>query len=200
MNEILDLTAFKKAISTLSEALNEYEKDKTNTFVRDSCIQRFEYCFYMSKKMLIRYLKSISDDFLLNKGKNTEKFNGLLGASRGGDLIGLPKFVRKNDLSKFSNPNYSELSPNIGLLTSSSVGDSQHLESPIALVDKKEKSITFIAKNRTNNSSNKALEIQTIGKYLLIADEYSFDNFVIYNIKTKKIILKANSSFKAQWL
>ena len=62
MNKILDLTAFKKAISTLSEALNEYEKDKTNTFVRDSCIQRFEYCFDLSKKMLIRYLKSISDD------------------------------------------------------------------------------------------------------------------------------------------
>jgi len=62
MNEILDLTAFKKAISTLSEALNEYEKDKTNTFVRDSCIQRFEYCFDLSKKTLIRYMKSISDD------------------------------------------------------------------------------------------------------------------------------------------
>jgi len=58
----LDLTAFKKAISTLSEALNEYEKDKTNTFVRDSCIQRFEYCFDLSKKTLIRYMKSISDD------------------------------------------------------------------------------------------------------------------------------------------
>jgi nucleotidyltransferase substrate binding protein (TIGR01987 family) len=61
-NEILDLTSFSKAISTLSEALNEYEKDKTNTFVRDSCIQRFEYCYDMSKKFLIRYMKSISDD------------------------------------------------------------------------------------------------------------------------------------------
>jgi len=145
-------------------------------------------------------LKSTSDDFLLNEGKNTKKFNGLLGASREGDLIGLPKFVSKNDLSKFSNPNYSELSQNIGLLTSSSVGDSQHLEPPIAIIDGRDKSITFIAKNRINNSINKALEIQTIGEYLLIADEYSFDNFVIYNIKTKKIILKANSSSNAQWL
>jgi len=62
MNNVLDLTAFKNAVSTLNEALNEYEKDKTNSFVRDSCIQRFEYCFDMSKKILIRYLKSISDD------------------------------------------------------------------------------------------------------------------------------------------
>ncbi len=58
----LDLTAFKRAIDTLNEALTEYEKDKTNTFVRDSCIQRFEYCFDLSKKTLIRYMKSISDD------------------------------------------------------------------------------------------------------------------------------------------
>ena len=62
MSNILDLTAFKNAVSTLNEALNEYEKDKTNSFVRNSCIQRFEYCFDMSKKILIRYLKSISDD------------------------------------------------------------------------------------------------------------------------------------------
>lgn len=61
-NVKLDLTAFSKAIATLSEALNEYEKDKSNTFVRDSCIQRFEYCFDMSKKFLVKYLKSISDD------------------------------------------------------------------------------------------------------------------------------------------
>jgi len=58
----LDLTAFKRAIDTLNEALSEYKKDKTNTFVRDSCIQRFEYCFDLSKKTLIRYMKSISDD------------------------------------------------------------------------------------------------------------------------------------------
>ncbi len=61
-NQRLDLTVFNKAISSLGEALSEYEKDKTNTFVRDSCIQRFEYCYEMSKKILIRYLKSISDD------------------------------------------------------------------------------------------------------------------------------------------
>ncbi len=58
----LDLTAFSKAIATLNEALHEYEKDNSNTFVRGSCIQRFEYCFDMSKKLIRKYLKTISDD------------------------------------------------------------------------------------------------------------------------------------------
>lgn len=62
MNDKLNLTAFSNAVLTLSEALDEYEKDTSNTFVRDSCIQRFEYCYDMSKKILIKYMKSISDD------------------------------------------------------------------------------------------------------------------------------------------
>jgi nucleotidyltransferase substrate binding protein (TIGR01987 family) len=62
MNEKLDLTAFKKAIVSLKEALDEYEKDKTNKFVRDSCIQRFEYCYDLSSKMIKRHLKNISDN------------------------------------------------------------------------------------------------------------------------------------------
>ena len=43
--DILNLTAFRKAIHTFKDALNEYSKDITNTYVRDSVIQRFEYCY-----------------------------------------------------------------------------------------------------------------------------------------------------------
>jgi len=71
----LDLTAFSKAIATLNEALNEYKKDNSNTFVRDSCIQRFEYCFDMSKKLVRKYLKSISDDPM---EIDREKFSNLI--------------------------------------------------------------------------------------------------------------------------
>jgi len=74
-DEQLDLTAFNNAISSLNEALNEYEKDKTNTFVRDSCIQRFEYCYELSKRFLIRFLKSISDDPM---EIDREKFSNLI--------------------------------------------------------------------------------------------------------------------------
>lgn len=59
---MIDLTNFKKAILSLEKALNEYRKDNDNDFVRDSCIQRFEYCYDATKKILIRYLKSVSDD------------------------------------------------------------------------------------------------------------------------------------------
>jgi nucleotidyltransferase substrate binding protein (TIGR01987 family) len=58
----LDFTSFSNAIDSFGDALNEYAKDETNSYVRDSCIQRFEYCYDMSKKILIKHLKSISDD------------------------------------------------------------------------------------------------------------------------------------------
>ena len=58
----LDFTSFSNAIDSLGDALNEYAKDETNSYVRDYCIQRFEYCYDMSKKILIKHLKSISDD------------------------------------------------------------------------------------------------------------------------------------------
>ena len=53
---LLDLSSFTRAIGTLSEAIAEYEKDKSNLFVRDSVIQRFEYTYELSHKMLRRFL------------------------------------------------------------------------------------------------------------------------------------------------
>jgi len=54
---MLDLTSFTKALATLEEALDAYEKDPKNTFIRDACIQRFEYSYELSHKMLRRYLE-----------------------------------------------------------------------------------------------------------------------------------------------
>ncbi len=62
MDEKINLTAFAKAIETLYSALDAYEKDTSNEFVRDSCIQRFEYCYDSAKKIIKRYLKKIADD------------------------------------------------------------------------------------------------------------------------------------------
>jgi nucleotidyltransferase substrate binding protein (TIGR01987 family) len=42
--------------------LDEYAKDETNLFVRDSCIQRFEYCYSLSVKFMERHLKAVSAD------------------------------------------------------------------------------------------------------------------------------------------
>ena len=46
----------EKAFNTLKEAWVEYQKDLSNTFVRDSVIQRFEYTYEMSHKILRRFL------------------------------------------------------------------------------------------------------------------------------------------------
>jgi nucleotidyltransferase substrate binding protein (TIGR01987 family) len=54
--QVLDLSSFAKAVKTLEEALSEFAKDKTNSFVRDSVIQRFEYTYELSHKMLKRFL------------------------------------------------------------------------------------------------------------------------------------------------
>jgi nucleotidyltransferase substrate binding protein (TIGR01987 family) len=62
MNEILDLNAFSKAVASFSKALDEYAKDESNEFVRDACIQRFEYCYDLSTRMIRRHLKNIVAD------------------------------------------------------------------------------------------------------------------------------------------
>lgn len=59
---MLDLTSLSKALKTLKEALDEYDKDRRNDFVRDSCIQRFEYCYGLSTKMIRRHLEIASDE------------------------------------------------------------------------------------------------------------------------------------------
>lgn len=56
---MLQLTSLEKAITSLKEVLEEYEKTK-NIFVRDACIQRFEYTYELSHKMLKRHLEMSS--------------------------------------------------------------------------------------------------------------------------------------------
>jgi nucleotidyltransferase substrate binding protein (TIGR01987 family) len=52
----LDLTSLEKAIASLNEAVTEYSKQPTNKFIRDAAIQRFEYTYELSHKMLKRFL------------------------------------------------------------------------------------------------------------------------------------------------
>lgn len=54
---MLDITSFEKALTTLAQALNAYKDAPTNDYIRDACIQRFEYCYELSHKMLKRYLE-----------------------------------------------------------------------------------------------------------------------------------------------
>jgi nucleotidyltransferase substrate binding protein (TIGR01987 family) len=54
---MLDISSLTKALATLEEAINAYQKTPENGFIRDACIQRFEYSYELSYKMLRRYLE-----------------------------------------------------------------------------------------------------------------------------------------------
>lgn len=53
---MLYLNNFEKAIHSLLLALEEYDRNPSD-FIRDSCIQRFEYTYDLSHKMLKRHLE-----------------------------------------------------------------------------------------------------------------------------------------------
>jgi nucleotidyltransferase substrate binding protein (TIGR01987 family) len=54
----LDLTPLSKALQRLAEGLERYRSDTGDTQIRDGLIQRFEFTYEISHKMLKRYLES----------------------------------------------------------------------------------------------------------------------------------------------
>ena len=77
----LDLSSFKKAIASFKIAIDEYNKDTKNFFVRDSVIQRFEYTYSLSLKMIKRYLENNEEnvnEFSFNELIRTANEKGLL--------------------------------------------------------------------------------------------------------------------------
>ena len=60
MDERLDLTSLENAVRRLRDGLARYEKDVADTQIRDGLIQRFEFTYELSHKMLKRYLESVS--------------------------------------------------------------------------------------------------------------------------------------------
>ena len=60
MTGSLDLTPLARAKARLAEGLERYERDTSDEQIRDGLIQRFEFTYEVSHKMLKRYLESIS--------------------------------------------------------------------------------------------------------------------------------------------
>lgn len=56
----LDLTSLDNALQRLTEGIARYEQDTTDTQIRDGLIQRFEFSYEISHKMLKRYLEMSS--------------------------------------------------------------------------------------------------------------------------------------------
>jgi nucleotidyltransferase substrate binding protein (TIGR01987 family) len=55
----LEFSSFEKALASLDEALTEYDRTQ-NQFVKDACIQRFEYTYELAHKLLKRQLEAMS--------------------------------------------------------------------------------------------------------------------------------------------
>lgn len=53
----LDTTSLGNAVRRLREGLARYERDATDEQIRDGLIQRFEFTYELSHKMLKRYLR-----------------------------------------------------------------------------------------------------------------------------------------------
>jgi len=56
----LDLSPLERAIARLDEGWARYQRDISDTQIRDGLIQRFEFTYEISHKMLKRYLESAS--------------------------------------------------------------------------------------------------------------------------------------------
>jgi nucleotidyltransferase substrate binding protein (TIGR01987 family) len=56
----LDLSSLENALKRLDEALQANATEPQNSLYRDACIQRFEFCYELSHKMLKRYLELAS--------------------------------------------------------------------------------------------------------------------------------------------
>lgn len=54
---LLDLTPLERAIDRLAEGWQRYQRDTTDTQIRDGLIQRFEFTYEISHKTLKRFLE-----------------------------------------------------------------------------------------------------------------------------------------------
>ena len=58
----LDLTSWKRALASLERAVRRSTETPADEELRDAVIQRFEYCYELSWKMLKRHLEQVVPD------------------------------------------------------------------------------------------------------------------------------------------
>ena len=60
----LDLTYLKNSLATLKECYSDYlieENPKIKVYIKDSCVQRYEYTYETAKKVMNKFLKKEFD-------------------------------------------------------------------------------------------------------------------------------------------
>lgn len=79
-----DITPLINAIARLDEGLARYRQDITDLQIRDGLIQRFEFTYELSHKMLKRYLEFSSPDPTVFDGMN---FQDLIRSANEKDVL-----------------------------------------------------------------------------------------------------------------
>lgn len=102
----LELTSLDNAVASLNEALAEYDKTQS-PFVKDACIQRFEYTYELAHKMLKRQLKEMSAN---PAGIDQMSFQQMIrsGAERGLIANGWDKWRLYRDARNATSHAYNE--------------------------------------------------------------------------------------------
>ncbi len=88
----LDISPLERAIARLEEAVETYHKDTSQLLIRDGLVQRFEFTYELSHKMLKRFLEATS----ANPGEfDAMTFQDLIraGTERGLLLSDLPRWL-----------------------------------------------------------------------------------------------------------
>lgn len=81
---MLNTDSFKKAINSYKEIIERYDIEKDDNAIRDALIQRFEYTYELSIKMIKRYLKDLSS---LSINVNSLTFNELIREALQAELL-----------------------------------------------------------------------------------------------------------------
>ena len=106
MNNKLDLSNIKNAIATLEEAINYYNTDveqPIKNMYADSCIQRFEYTYELSWKIMKKYLK-----LFFNKTEQELNIKNIFRYMEGYGLIkDWTKWVEYNDARNNTSHEYN---------------------------------------------------------------------------------------------
>jgi len=80
----IDLSPLEKAHNSLKEILVRYEKEHLDLAIRDAVIQRFEYTYSLTLKMIRRYLELSLDEPMTVDGMD---FNSIIRKSNEIGLI-----------------------------------------------------------------------------------------------------------------
>ena len=106
-DESLDLSPLERSIDRLSEGWLRYQQDTRDTQIRDGLVQRFEFTYEISHKILKRYLKTTSanpaefDDMSFQDLIRTGNEQGLL-------MGAWPDWKRYRDMRSKTSHTYDE--------------------------------------------------------------------------------------------